>query len=68
MAQVILRWHIQEGLCPVPGSTNAAHIAENINIFDFELTESEMNSIRGLDKGESGRTFNLKYDFQWPTN
>ncbi len=38
--QIILRWHMQEGLCPVPGSTNSAHIAENISIFDFALTYS----------------------------
>jgi diketogulonate reductase-like aldo/keto reductase len=65
--QVILRWHIQEGLCPVPGSTNASHIAENINIFDFELSEEEMKLIRGLDKGEEGRSYNIQYTFPWPT-
>jgi diketogulonate reductase-like aldo/keto reductase len=59
--QVILRWHMQEGLCPVPGSTNAAHIAENINIFDFELTDAEMTAIRGIDQGDAGRSFNLQY-------
>lgn len=59
--QVILRWHMQEGLCPVPGSTNAAHIAENINIFDFELTDEEMAAIRAIDRGDAGRSFNLQY-------
>ena len=59
--QIILRWHMQEGLCPVPGSTNAAHIAENINIFDFELTDEEMAAIRAIDRGDAGRSFNLQY-------
>ncbi len=67
VAQIILRWHIQEGLCPVPGSTNSEHIKENINIFDFELNENEMNLIRGLDKDEDGRSFNIQYTFPWPT-
>ena len=50
-AQVILRWHIQEGIIVFPKSTNPVHIKENIDIFDFELTEEEMNEIRQLDKG-----------------
>ena len=59
--QIILRWHMQEGLCPVPGSTNAAHIQENIGIFDFSLSDDEMTAIRGIDRGNSGRSFNLGY-------
>lgn len=59
--QIILRWHMQEGLCPVPGSTNPAHIAENISIFDFELTDEEMTAIRAIDLGEAGRSFNIQY-------
>ena len=46
VAQVILRWHMQEGLIAIPGSTNATHIKENIDIFDFNLTDSEMNTIQ----------------------
>ena len=68
VAQVILRWHIQEGLIPIPGSTNAAHIKENINIFDFELNDNEINLIRGLDKGEAGRAYNIEYGLTWFTN
>lgn len=68
VAQVILRWHIQEGLIPIPGSTNAAHIKENINIFDFELNDTEINLIRGLDKGEAGRAYNIEYGLTWFTN
>lgn len=59
--QIILRWHMQEGLCPVPGSTNPAHILENISIFDFELSDEEMAAIRAIDRGEAGRSFNISY-------
>jgi 2,5-diketo-D-gluconate reductase A len=51
--QVVLRWHIQLGLIAIPRSGNPGRIAENIDIFDFELTEQEMNTISGLDRGES---------------
>lgn len=50
-AQIILRWHIQEGIIVFPKSSNPVHIKENIDIFDFELTDEEMNEIRQLDKG-----------------
>lgn len=50
-AQIILRWHIQEDIIVFPKSSNPVHIKENIDIFDFELTEEEMNEIRQLDKG-----------------
>lgn len=50
-AQIILRWHIQEGTIVFPKSSNPVHIKENIDIFDFELTKEEMNEIRDLDKG-----------------
>ena len=56
-AQIILRWHIQEGFSVIPGSKNPQHIQENINIFDFELTDDEMTRIRGLNKEE--RVFNI---------
>ena len=61
VVQIILRWHMQEGLVAVPGSTNPAHIQENIAIFDFELTDDEMARIRALDRGEAGRYFNIDY-------
>lgn len=63
VVQVIIRWHIQEGFSAIPGSTNPDHIKENISIFDFELTDAEMEQIRAMDQGESGRYFNLNYDF-----
>lgn len=62
VVQTILRWHMQEGHCAVPGSTNPDHIRENLDIFDFELTADEMEQIRALDKGEAGRYFNIDYE------
>ena len=51
-AQIILRWQLQAGFIAIPGSSNPDHIAENYDIFDFELTENEMKRIRGLDRHE----------------
>ena len=48
--QVLLRWHLQCGTIAIPGSTNAAHIAEDYDIFDFELTPDEMQRINALDQ------------------
>ena len=49
-AQIILRWHIQEGNIVIPGSKSPAHIQANFDLFDFVLTEEEMAKIRALDK------------------
>lgn len=51
-AQVILRWHVQLGCSVIPRSTRAAGLAENIDIFDFALTEAEMAAIATLEAGE----------------
>lgn len=51
-AQVILRWHVQMGTSIIPGSKNPAHIADNADIFDFELTDEEMAEIAKLDGTE----------------
>jgi 2,5-diketo-D-gluconate reductase A len=55
-AQVVLRWHIQRGSIVFPKSTTLARIAENFELFDFELEPDEMERISGLDRGEAGRT------------
>lgn len=47
--QVILRWHIKEGNIVFPKTTNPQHMKDNFDIFDFELTEDEMNEIRQLE-------------------
>lgn len=49
-AQIVLRWHVQRGTSVIPGSTNPEHIRENADIFDFVLTEEEMQRINGLNK------------------
>ena len=48
--QVILRWHIQDGYIAIPGSSNAEHIAENYDLFDFELSEEEMRKIEAINE------------------
>lgn len=50
-SQVILRWHLQAGYIAIPGSSNPDHIAENYDIFDFELTDEEMQEIKMLNTG-----------------
>lgn len=49
VAQVILRWHLQEGFCVIPKSVTPSRIEQNFDVFDFELTEDEMNVVRSLD-------------------
>lgn len=51
-AQVILRWNLQKGVVVIPGSAKPDHIKENLDIFGFELTPSEMQQIRQLDRNE----------------
>lgn len=53
-AQVILRWHVQLGICAIPKSVTPKRIAENINIFDFSLTLPELSDITSLDTGIRG--------------
>ncbi|HLF90081.1 MAG TPA: aldo/keto reductase [Anaerolineales bacterium] len=54
-AQVVLRWHIELGIVAIPRSANPRRIAENIDVFDFALTEAEISSISALDTGEEPR-------------
>ncbi|MUT66496.1 aldo/keto reductase [Paenibacillus sp. NEAU-GSW1] len=52
VAQVILRWDLQHGVVTIPKSTKENRIVENADIFDFELSEEEMNRIDGLNRDE----------------
>ncbi|ATN04224.1 aldo/keto reductase [Chryseobacterium indologenes] len=63
VAQVILRWHLQEGFVVIPKSVTPSRIEENFNVFDFELTEDEMNTVRSLDTGK--RLFFDPKDPEW---
>ena len=49
-AQIILRWHLQDGNVVIPGSKNPEHIRANFDLFDFELTREEMGEIAALNK------------------
>jgi len=53
-AQVMLRWHLQQGRSAIPKSTKPARIAENFDVFDFELTADELTAIDALDTGVRG--------------
>jgi len=49
--QIVLRWHVQNGLVAIPRSTNPARIAENAAVFDFELTDGDLAEIATLSRG-----------------
>ena len=49
-AQIILRWHIQNGTIVIPGSKNPDHIRDNFYLFDFSLTDEEMSEINSLNQ------------------
>jgi diketogulonate reductase-like aldo/keto reductase len=53
-AQVMLRWHLQQGRSAIPKSTKAHRIAENFDVFDFELDADELTAIDALDTGKRG--------------
>ncbi|MFC5789004.1 aldo/keto reductase [Agromyces tardus] len=53
-AQVMLRWHLQQGRSAIPKSVRPERIVENFDVFDFELTPAELEAIDGLDTGERG--------------
>ena len=52
-AQIVLHWLVQRGILPLVKSSNPQRMKENLNIFDFELTEAEMQKISTLDKGHT---------------
>lgn len=52
-AQIMLRWHIQRGVVVIPKSTHYERMVENFNVFDFALSDEDMNRIASLDKNES---------------
>ncbi|MEZ7820586.1 MAG: aldo/keto reductase [Aquiluna sp.] len=49
VAQVVLRWHVQRGVAVIPKSNSKERILENMNVFDFELTEQQMSEITALN-------------------
>lgn len=53
-AQVMLRWHLQKGRSAIPKSTKPSRIAENFDVFDFELSRKHIEAIDALDTGARG--------------
>jgi diketogulonate reductase-like aldo/keto reductase len=53
-AQVMLRWHLQQGRNAIPKSVRPQRIAENYDVFDFELTPAELDALDALDTGTRG--------------
>ncbi len=51
-AQVIIRWHLQNGSVVIPKSVTPSRIEENFDVFDFELTNEDMEQINALDRGQ----------------
>ena len=51
-AQIILRWHTQMGFIVIPGTKNVDHVRENFDIFDFKLTDEDMEKIAKINKNE----------------
>ena len=54
-AQVVLRWHLQQGRIAVPRSSNPERQAENLAVLDFELTPAELEAIDALNRNEAPR-------------
>lgn len=53
-AQVMLRWHLQQGRSVIPKSTNTERISQNIDVFDFMLSDAELDALDALDRGVRG--------------
>lgn len=51
VSQIILRWHVEEGIIPVPKSVSVQRIRENFDVFDFSLDENDLQAVRSLDTG-----------------
>jgi 2,5-diketo-D-gluconate reductase A len=52
-AQVVLRWQVQQGIVPIPKSANSERLRQNLEVFDFALTDEELASLSALDGSNS---------------
>jgi 2,5-diketo-D-gluconate reductase A len=62
-AQVIIRWHLQEGLVVIPKSVTPSRIRENLEVFDFKLDEQDLADIVSLDDPQNGKTNSKPEEF-----
>ncbi len=60
IGQIILRWFVQRGIVVIPQSSNPKHIQENINVFDFCLTDEEMEHMASIDQNQSYGSFSVR--------
>ncbi len=65
-AQIVLRWHMQQGIAAIPKSANRRRIAENLAVFDFRLTAADMSAISALARPD-GRVFSPAWAPEWDT-
>lgn len=63
-SQIVLRWHVQQGLVAIPRSSNPGRIRENIGVYDFSLSDAEMAAISALKRAD-GRVVNPEFAPQW---
>jgi 2,5-diketo-D-gluconate reductase A len=61
-AQVMIRWHIQQGRSAIPKSVHRERITENFNVFDFELTDAELAKVDGLHIGDTMNPDEMDFD------
>ncbi|CAG7718843.1 unnamed protein product, partial [Allacma fusca] len=59
-AQILMKFLVQQDIAVIPKSTNPERLLQNFDLFNFELTSTEMERLKALDKGEAGRTFNAE--------
>ena len=62
-AQILLRWNIQQGVVPIPKSKNPARLLENISVFDFTLSASDMQRLNAMNEGRRTSRDPLTFDF-----
>lgn len=63
--QVMIRWAVQKGIITIPKSTNPKHIASNCDIFNFQLTDEDMEAIRKIENGFKASTSVNNQDIPW---
>jgi 2,5-diketo-D-gluconate reductase A len=60
-AQVVIRWNLQHGVVPLPKANRHEHLIENFDVFDFDLTDAELDELGTLNEGYSSLGSSLAY-------